>query len=150
MDKWDIRFMEMARLIATWTSCYTPGRSIGAVIVKDRRVMTTGYNGAPAGMKTCREKGECLRRKLGVESGTRAELCFAIHAEQNAIIQAAKLGISIDGGTMYCTHQPCSVCAKMIVNSGIQRVVFEQGYPDPFSLDIFAETGIKLEQFTLK
>jgi dCMP deaminase len=147
MDKWDIRFMEMARLVATWTSCFTPGRAIGAVIVKDRRVMTTGYNGAPAGMITCREKHECMRRKLGVESGTRAELCYAIHAEQNAIIQAAKLGVSIDGGTLYCTHQPCSVCAKMIINSGIRRIVFEQGYPDPFSLEIFHETGMLLEHF---
>ncbi len=147
MSKWDARFMEMARLVATWTSCYTPGRAIGAVIVKDKRVMTTGYNGAPAGLPTCREKGECLRRKLGVESGTRAEVCFAIHAEQNAIIQAARLGISIDGSTLYCTHQPCSVCTRMIINAGIRRVVYEQGYPDAFSLELFHAAGIPLEQF---
>ena len=109
--------------------------------------MTTGYNGAPAGLKTCRERGECMRRKLNIESGTRAELCYAIHAEQNAILQAAKLGISIDGATLYCTHQPCSVCAKMIVNVGIKRVVYEQGYPDKFSLEIFEEAGVTLEQF---
>ena len=147
MNKWDIRFMKMARLISEWSSCYRQGRAIGAVIVKDKRIMTTGYNGAPAGLKTCRERGECMRDRLGIASGTRAEMCYAIHAEQNAILQAAKLGISIDGGTMYCTHQPCSVCAKMIVNVGIRRVVYEHGYPDPFSLDIFAEAGVALEQY---
>ena len=146
-DKWDIRFMKMAYMIAEWTSCYVEGRSIGAVIVKDKRVMTTGYNGAPQGMKTCKEKGVCLRRNMGIASGTRAEVCYAIHAEQNAILQAAKLGISIDGATLYCTHQPCSVCAKMIVNAGINRVIYQQGYPDSFSLEIFAEAGVKLEQF---
>ena len=112
--------------------------------------MTTGYNGAPQGMKTCREKGVCLRRQLGIPSGTRAEVCYAIHAEQNAIIQAAKLGVNIDGATLYCTHQPCSVCAKMIVNAGIRRVVYEQGYPDSFTLEIFGETGVQLEQMESK
>ncbi len=147
MNKWDVRFMDMAHLVSTWTSCFTEGRAIGAVIVRDHRVMTTGYNGAPAGLRTCRERGECLRRKLGVESGTRAEVCFAIHAEQNAIIQAAKLGISIDGATLYCTHQPCSVCTRMIINAGIRRVVYEQGYPDDFSLELFHAAGIRLERF---
>ena len=137
MDKWDIRFMKMAYLISEWTSCNVEGRSIGAVIVKDKRIMTTG----------CKERGECMRRKLNIESGTRAELCYAIHAEQNAILQAAKLGISIEGSTLYCTHQPCSVCAKMIINVGIRRVVYQQGYPDKFSLEIFDEAGVKLEQF---
>ena len=129
MDKWDSRFMEMAHVIAGWTSCYRPGRSIGCVIVKDKRIMTTGYNGAPAGLNT------------------RHELCYAIHAEQNAIIQAAKLGVSIDGATLYCTHQPCSVCAKMIINAGIRRVVYQEGYPDSFSLDIFEEAKVQLERF---
>lgn len=148
--KWDLRFMEMAHLVATWTSCFNENRSVGAVIVKDKRVMTTGYNGAPQGMKTCKERGECLRRKLGIQSGTHAEICYAIHAEQNAIIQAAKLGVSIDGATLYCTHQPCSVCARMIVNAGIKRVVYEQGYPDDFTLEIFGETGIELEKMEAK
>ena len=147
MDKWDVRFMEMAHLVSTWTSCYTEGRAIGAVIVKDKRVMTTGYNGAPAGLPTCREQGECLRRKLGVESGTRTEVGFAIHAEQNAIIQAAKLGISIDGGTLYCPHQPCSVCTRIIINAGIRRVVYQHGYPDDFSLELFHQAGVPLERF---
>ena len=147
MNKWDVRFMEMAHVIATWSSCNTPGRAIGAVIVKDKRIMTTGYNGAPAGLKTCKERGECLRRKLGIASGTRAEVCYAIHAEQNAIIQAAKLGVSIDGATLYCTHQPCSVCARMIINAGIKRVMYQAGYPDDFTLELFAEAGIQLERY---
>ncbi len=147
MDKWDRRFMEMAHLVSTWTSCFAEGRAIGAVIVKDKRVMTTGYNGAPAGLKTCRERGECMRRRLGVASGTHAELCFAIHAEQNAIIQAAKMGISIDGGTLYCTHQPCSMCTRIIINAGIRRVVYEQGYPDDFSLELFHESATRLERY---
>ena len=122
-DKWDHRFMEMARLVSGWASCNR--RKVGAVIVKDKRVMTTGYNGAPAGIRTCVERGECLRQKMGIPSGQRHELCYAVHAEQNAIIQAAKLGVSIDGATLYCTHQPCSVCAKMIINAGIRRVVYQ-------------------------
>ena len=146
-DKWDKRFMEMAHLVSTWASCYKPDRKIGAVIVLDKRVMTTGYNGAPAGVSTCVERGECLREKLGIASGTRHELCYAVHAEQNAIIQAAKLGISIDGATLYCTHQPCILCAKMIVNSGIRRVVYEQGYPDDFSREILREGGVVVERW---
>ncbi|NLB91496.1 MAG: cytidine deaminase [Clostridiales bacterium] len=139
--------MEMTHVIASWSSCFMPNRSIGAVIVKDKRIMTTGYNGAPSGLKTCVERGECLRRKMGIPSGQRAEVCYAIHAEQNAIIQAAKLGISIDGATLYCTHQPCSVCAKMIINAGIVRVIYQEGYPDAFSIDIFNEAGVELERY---
>jgi len=109
--------------------------------------MTTGYNGAPAGLPTCKERGECLRRKLGVASGTHAEICYAVHAEQNAIIQAARLGVSIDGATLYCTHQPCSLCTRMIINAGIRRVVYEQGYPDDFSLQLFHDAQIPIEQY---
>ena len=147
MDKWDVRFMELAGVISGWASCYKSDRKIGAVIVKNKRIVTTGYNGAPAGIKTCVERGECLREKLGIASGTRAELCYATHAEQNAIIQAAKLGVSIDGATLYCTHQPCVICAKMIVNAGIRRVVYRHGYPDTFSLEILNEAGVLLERF---
>ena len=147
VDKWDARFMELARVIANWASCYRPNRKIGCVIVKNKRIVTTGYNGAPAGIKTCIERGECLREKLGIASGTRAEICYAIHAEQNAIIQAAKLGSSIESATLYCTHQPCVICAKMIVNAGISRVVYEEGYPDDFARQIFSESGVKLERF---
>jgi dCMP deaminase len=147
MDKWDKRFMEMARLVSGWSSCFQPNREIGAVIVRDKRVMTTGYNGAPQGIRTCKERGECLRRKLNIPSGTRTEICYAIHAEQNAVIQAAKLGVSIDGGTCYCTHQPCSVCARILVNAGIKRIVYDQGYPDQFSLDILNEADIVLDRY---
>ena len=148
MDKWDARFMEMAWVISKWASCFQPNRRIGCVIVKNKRIVTTGYNGAPAGIRTCVERGECLRKKIGVESGTRAELCYAVHAEQNAIIQAAKLGVNIDGSTLYCTHQPCILCAKMIVNAGVVRVVYHSGYPDDFALDIFKEAGVLVERYS--
>ena len=92
------------------------------------------------------EKGECLSKKLNIASGTKHELCFAVHAEQNAIIQAAKLGVSIDGATLYCTHQPCVICAKMIINAGISRVVYKEGYPDDFSLELFKESGLLVEK----
>ena len=144
MDKWDARFMELAEVISTWASCYQQDRKIGAVIVKNKRIVTTGYNGAPAGIKTCVERGECLRKKLGIPSGTKHEICYAIHAEQNAIIQAAKLGISIEGATLYCTHQPCVICAKMIVNSGIAKVIYGEGYPDEFAMKIFEEAGVEV------
>lgn len=147
MDKWDHRFMEMAHLVSTWTSCINEGRSIGAVIVKDKRVMTTGYNGAAAGTTTCKERGYCLRRRLNIPSGTRLEVCYAIHAEQNAVIQAAKLGLPIDSATLYCTHQPCSVCAKILVNAGVRRIVYEQGYPDAFALEVLNEAGVVLERY---
>ena len=146
-NKWDNRFMEMARLVASWASCYQSERKIGCVIVKNKRMMTTGYNGAPSGVKTCVERGECLRKKLGIPSGTRQEMCYATHAEQNAIIQAARLGIAIEGATLYCTHQPCAVCAKMIINAGISRIVYEQGYPDNFSLELLNEAGIELVKY---
>jgi len=146
MDKWDARFLEITHTIANWSSCYQENRKIGAIIVKNKRILTTGYNGAPAGVTSCVERGECLRRKLNIPSGTRHELCYAVHAEQNAIIQAAKLGVSIDGATLYCTHQPCVLCAKMIVNAGIVRVVYSDGYPDEFSMEIFKESSVSVEK----
>lgn len=146
-DKWDERFMLLTVQIAQWSSCYQPNRKIGAIIVRNKRIITTGYNGAPAGIQSCVERKECLRRKLDIPSGTKHELCFAIHAEQNAIIQAAKLGISIEGATLYCTHQPCVICAKMIVNSGISRVVYKEGYPDAFAQQIFEMADVSIEKF---
>ena len=146
-NKWDERFMEMPRTIANWSSCYQPNRKIGAVIVKDKRILTTGYNGAPSGVKSCVERGECLRRKLNIPSGTKHELCYAIHAEQNAIIQAARMGVEIEGSTIYCTHQPCVICAKMIVNAGISRVVYGEGYPDEFALEMFKLAGVELVKY---
>ena len=147
MSKWDKRFMDMAEVVASWSSCYQENRHIGAVIVKDKRILTTGYNGAPSGVESCAEKGECLRKKLNIPSGTRHELCYAVHAEQNAIAQAAKLGISVEGATLYCTHQPCVICAKMIINSGISKVVFKYGYPDEFSLKLFEEAKVEVVSF---
>ena len=148
MDKWDIRFMEMAKLVSGWSSCYKPNRQVGAVIVRDKRILTTGYNGAPSGISSCKERAECIREKMGIPSGTRQEMCYAVHAEQNAIIQAAKLGLSLEGATLYCTHQPCSICTRLIINSGISRVVYDEGYPDDFSLKLFAEAGVKLVKFS--
>jgi dCMP deaminase len=146
-DKWDIRFMDLCKAISNWSSCYQEGRKIGAIIVKNKRILTTGYNGAPSGLLSCMERGECLRRNLNIPSGTRQELCYAIHAEQNAIIQAAKLGVSIDGATLYCTHQPCVICAKMIINAGIVRVVYAEGYPDDFSVELLNQAGVVLEHY---
>lgn len=146
-NKWDDRFMELAKTIGTWSSCYQHNRQIGAVIVRDKRILTTGYNGAPSGLKSCKEKGECMRRRLDIPSGTKQELCYAIHAEQNAIIQAAKIGVMIEGATLYCTHQPCVICAKMIVNAGIARVIYGEGYPDAFAMEIFNEAGVSVEKY---
>ncbi|MBE7089126.1 MAG: cytidine deaminase [Clostridiales bacterium] len=147
MDKWDKRFMEMTELVGSWSSCYQQSRHVGAVIVKNKRVIATGYNGAPEGIESCMDKKECLRKKLGIESGTRHEICYAVHAEQNAIIQAARVGYSVQGCTLYCTHQPCVICAKIIINSGIVRVVYKEGYPDEFSMQLFKEAGVKVEKF---
>lgn len=140
--------MELTRLVGSWSSCFQPGRHVGAIIVRDKRVMTTGYNGAPSGIKNCVERGECLRRKLNIPSGTKQEICYAVHAEQNAIIQAAKYGINITGATLYCTHQPCVICAKMIINAGIKRVVYDEGYPDEFSMRLFREAGTVIEKYS--
>ncbi|MBQ4289181.1 MAG: cytidine/deoxycytidylate deaminase family protein [Clostridia bacterium] len=147
MDKWDKRFIDLADTIGSWSSCYKENRHVGAVMVKNKRVLTTGYNGAPSGIKSCVERGECLRQKLGIASGTRAEICYAIHAEQNAIIQAAKLGVSLEGATLYCTHFPCTICAKMIINSGVKRIVYRNSYPDDFSKQLLDQTDIVLERY---
>ncbi len=139
---WDHYFMEMAQVVRKRSTCLR--RSVGAVIVKDRRIMTTGYNGVPNKIHHCADEG-CLRSRLGVPSGQRHELCRGLHAEQNAIIQAAYLGQSIAGSTLYCTNQPCAICAKMIINAGIRRVVIAEGYPDEMAQQMLAEAGIPLE-----
>ena len=120
---------------------------MGAIIVRDKRVLATGYNGASAGISSCIERGECLRDKLNIPSGTHAELCYGVHAEQNAIIQAARSGTDISGATLYCTHQPCGICAKMIINAGIKRVIFKEGYPDEFSVRLFNEANVELVKY---
>ena len=139
---WDEYFMEMAVLTAKRSTCLR--RHVGAVIVKDKHVVASGYNGAPTGLSHCDELGGCLRQQLGVPSGQRHELCRALHAEQNAIIQAATLGQSIEGATIYITHQPCVICAKMIINAGIRRIVVKEGYPDELSVEILKEAGLKI------
>lgn len=144
--KWDERFLKMAEEVAAWSSCFQENRQVGAVIAKNKRILTTGYNGASAGILSCKDRGECLRRKLNIPSGTRHEMCYATHAEQNAIIQAAKMGVSIDGATLYCTHQPCVICSKMIINSGIVRIIYRNGYPDDFSMELLREAGVEIEQ----
>ncbi len=147
MDKWDRRFMDMATEIGNWSSCWQENRHVGAIIVKNKRVIATGYNGAPQGITSCADKKECLRKKLGIESGTRQEICYAVHAEQNAIIQAARVGCSVEGCTLYCTHQPCVICAKIIINAGIARVVYKEGYPDEFSRQLFEEAKVTLQKY---
>lgn len=139
---WDEYFMETAELAAKRSTCMR--RNVGAVIVKDKHIIATGYNGAPRGIKHCEERGGCLREKLNVPSGERHELCMALHAEQNAIIQAATLGHSVEDGTIYVTHQPCVICAKMIINAGIKRIVVREGYPDQLSVDILEEAGLRI------
>jgi dCMP deaminase len=141
---WDEYFIQIAALVATRSTCLR--RQVGAVIVRDRRILTTGYNGVPKGMAHCLDRG-CLRDQLGIPSSQRQELCRGIHAEQNAIIQAATMGISIKDSIIYCTLQPCILCAKMIINSGIERVVIVSGYPDETALEFFAEAGVSVERF---
>ena len=139
---WDEYFMRMAEVAETRSTCTR--RKVGAVIVKDHRILATGYNGVPTGIQHCSQRG-CLREELGVPSGQRHELCRGLHAEQNAIIQAAHLGLSIVGGTLYCTNQPCVICAKMIINAGIERIVIRDGYPDELAQDMLREAGLNVE-----
>lgn len=147
MNKWDKRFMDLAFEIGSWSSCYKENRHVGAVIVRDKRILTTGYNGAPSGILSCKDKGYCMRMKEGIPSGVCLEKCYAIHAEQNAIIQAAKVGVSIEGATLYCTHRPCTICTKMIINAGIVKVIYKEDYPDEFSVQMFNESGVELVKY---
>ena len=140
---WDEYFMQMAELTAQRSTCLR--RQVGAIIVKEKHIIATGYNGAPKGLPHCEELGGFLREKLEIPSGERHELCRALHAEQNAIIQAATLGQSIEGATIYITHQPCIICAKMIINAGISRIVIRRGYPDEMSRGMLREAGLKVE-----
>jgi dCMP deaminase len=139
---WDEYFMGIARLAATRSTCLR--RQVGAVIVKDKKILTTGYNGAPSGLKHCLDIG-CLRDKLKIPSGERHELCRATHAEQNAIVQAALFGVSIDGATMYSTTQPCILCTKLIINAGIKRIVIQHSYPDRMSMQMLKEAKVKVQ-----
>jgi len=140
---WDAYFMDIAVLVAKRSTCLR--RSVGALIVKDKRILTTGYNGAPSGIRHCTEIG-CLRESMNIASGQRHELCRGIHAEQNAIIQAAYHGVSIAGATLYCTNLPCSICTKMIINAGIKRIYYLDGYADDLSEAMLAESEIEVIQ----
>lgn len=140
---WETYFMEIALLVARRSTCTR--RAVGAVIVKDKRVLATGYNGAPSGVRHCVETG-CLREQLKVPSGERHELCRGIHAEQNAIIQAAFHGVSIRDAVLFCTNLPCSICSKMIINAGIRRIIYRSGYADSMSEDMLQEAGVELIQ----
>jgi len=138
---WEEYFIQIAQLVATRSTCLR--RKVGAILVKDKRILSTGYNGAPRKLAHCAEVG-CLRDKLKIPAGERQEICRGLHAEQNAIIQAALYGISIKGAVLYCTHQPCITCAKMIINAGIKKVIFQGKYPDLLARQILEEARIEL------
>jgi dCMP deaminase len=140
---WDRYFMDIARMVGTRSTCIR--RNVGAIAVNGRRILATGYNGTPKGLSHCSEVG-CIREKLGILSGQRHELCRGLHAEQNCIIQAAVHGVQLEGSTIYCTFQPCVVCAKMLINAGITEIVYEGGYPDDMSVAMLEEAGISLKR----
>ncbi len=137
----DEYFMEIAFVVARRSTCLR--NRVGAVLVRDKRILSTGYNGAPRDLRHCLEIG-CIRERNNIASGTRHELCRAVHAEQNAIIQGALHGVSIAGATLYCTHQPCILCAKMLINAHVERVVFANPYPDRDALDFFEKAGVEV------
>ncbi len=141
---WDEYFMKLANEVATRTTCMR--RAVGAVIVKDNRILATGYNGVPSGLKHCAVTG-CLRQELGIPSGQRNEICRGLHAEQNAIIQAAKYGPLINGSKIYVNTQPCVVCAKMLINAGIEEIIYQNPYPDDLAMSLLEEAGIIFRRF---
>lgn len=134
--------MSIAVLVAQRATCIR--RQVGAVLVRDKRIITTGYNGVPSGIRHCLERG-CLRESKGVPSGERHELCRGLHAEQNAIIQAALYGVSLEGTTLYCTNQPCSICSKMLINVRVEKIIYASGYADELAVDMLAEARIPLQ-----
>ncbi|MEA4978205.1 MAG: cytidine/deoxycytidylate deaminase family protein [Methanomassiliicoccaceae archaeon] len=140
----DEYFMSMAKLVATRSTCIR--RQVGAVVVKEKRVLSTGYNGAPKGSRHCEELG-CIREILDVPSGTRHELCRGVHAEQNAVVQAAYFGVSVKDASIYTTTYPCSMCAKIIINAGITEIVYGEGYPDNLSKDLLEESGLIVRKY---
>jgi len=140
----DDYFMEMAHVVAKRSTCLR--RKVGALLVKDRHILSTGYNGAPKGLKHCSETG-CLREQLGIPPGERHEICRGLHAEQNAIIQAAVFGVSIKDSILYCTNAPCSVCAKMLINAGVKEIIFEDEYPDELAMQMLKEAKIKIKKY---
>ncbi len=140
---WDEYFLEMASLVAKRSTCLR--RRVGAVIVREKRILATGYNGAPSGLKHCVEIG-CIRQQMSIPSGQRHELCRALHAEQNALIQACLHGISVKDATLYATTQPCIICAKMLINAGIKEIVISEGYPDKMAMGLLKQAKIKIRK----
>jgi len=140
---WEEYFMDITHLVAKRSTCLR--RQVGAVLVRDKKILATGYNGAPSGLEHCLEIG-CLRERLGIPSGERHELCRGLHAEQNAIIQAAYHGVGIQGATLYCTNHPCIICSKMIINAGIQKIIFEQGYADSLARQMLKESKVRVQK----
>ena len=140
---WESYFLEITRLVASRSTCLR--RQVGALVVKEKRILSTGYNGAPRGLPHCLDVG-CLREHYRIPPGERHELCRGIHAEQNAIIQAATSGVSIEGGILYSTHHPCSLCIKMILNAGIVKIYYEEGYPDELAKALAKEGCMEIIQ----
>src|SRR5512137_3180699 len=140
---WDEYFMEITHLVSRRSTCLR--RQVGAVLVKDKNILATGYNGAPSGVAHCLDIG-CLREQLKIPSGERHELCRGLHAEQNAVIQAALHGVNTKGSTLYCTNHPCVICAKMIINAGVARIIFRDGYHDKLAAQMLKEAGIGVKQ----
>jgi len=138
---WDEYFLEVAQLVSKRATCLR--RSVGALLVKDKKILATGYNGAPSGLGHCLDIG-CLREKLKIPSGERHELCRGLHAEQNVLLQAALYGVSTRGSTLYITNQPCIICAKMLINAGIKEIVTCGDYPDKMAKDFLKEAGIRI------
>jgi dCMP deaminase len=143
---WNEYFMSITRMVANRSTCLR--RHVGAILVKDKRILATGYNGAPSGLRHCEELG-CLRENTAVPSGQRHELCRGLHAEQNAIIQAAYHGFSIRGATLYCTNKPCVICSKMLINAGIMKIFYEDGYDDHLADQMLSEANVEMERFVL-
>ncbi|MEE9402948.1 MAG: cytidine/deoxycytidylate deaminase family protein [Desulfobacteria bacterium] len=140
---WKEYFMDIALLVARRSTCRR--RRVGAITVRDKRILATGYNGAPTGLPHCLDIG-CLREELEIPSGERHELCRGLHAEQNVIIQAAYHGVSIEGATLYCTNLPCSICSKMLINAGIRDIIYQEGYADSMTEEMLSAAGVKLIQ----
>ncbi len=141
---WDEYFMSIAELVANRSTCTR--RNVGCVVVKDRRILATGYNGAPRGVKHCAEIG-CIRGRMGVASGERHELCRGVHAEQNAIIQAATCGVDLRGSAVYTTHQPCFICTKMLINAQVAKIIYKKPYPDKLAIGMLKESGVKFIKY---
>ena len=140
---WDEYFMGITEMVAQRSTCLR--RKVGAILVRDKRIIATGYNGAPAKVSHCLDIG-CLREQQGIPSGERHELCRGLHAEQNSIIQAALHGFSIEGATLYCTNMPCTICSKMLINARIEKIYYKEGYADNLSSLLLAEAQVPVLQ----